>query len=109
MIQLNDYQTQAAKTAVYPYESRIAYLALGLNGEAGEVAEVIKKSLRSGLKYPNEEEREKLKLELGDVLWYLAILASELNYSLESIALANLEKLNSRKERGVIQGDGDFR
>ncbi|WEL19255.1 nucleoside triphosphate pyrophosphohydrolase family protein [Candidatus Nanohalococcus occultus] len=98
----NDYQSKTEETAVYPEDEAIHYLALGLNGEAGEVAERVKKSIRDG----NDLDLEK---ELGDVLWYLARLADELGFDLDDVAETNLDKLFDRKERGKIHGDGDNR
>ena len=81
----------------------IIYPTLGLCGESGEVAEKVKKHLRDGASL------DELKKELGDVLWYLASIASDLNISLNDIALTNVEKLQSRMERGKISGSGDNR
>lgn len=106
-MKLNDYQAEAAKTAIYPAGS-FAYLALGLNGESGEVAEIIKRSIRKQEPL-TEEQKIKLMLELGDCLWYIANLARELNIDLSIVAAENLKKLSSRQERSVIEGSGDFR
>lgn len=104
---LNEYQQRAMQTAIYPKPHSLPlYPALGLCGEAGEVAEKVKKMLRDGC---TAEKNQQLAAELGDVLWYLAALASDLGWSLESIGRANLEKLASRKQRDVIRGDGDSR
>lgn len=104
---LNDYQTRASATAVYPDNQALACCALGLTGEAGEVAEKIKKHLRSGgtLALDNEAVAK----ELGDVLWYIAAMATTLGLSLDEIAQGNLDKIRSRVERGVLQGSGDNR
>lgn len=103
----DEYQFEAAKTAIYPRAS-FSYLALGLNGEAGEVAEIVKRSIRSG--NPLEaEEFLALKKELGDCLWYLANLAREAGFQLSEVAETNLEKLKSRQARGVLHGKGDDR
>ena len=104
---LDDYQAAAAGTAIYPAGS-LAYLALGLNGEAGEVAEIVKRSIRSG-KALNQDEIERLVLELGDCLWYVANTARELGVSLSDVASINVEKLRSRQARGMLQGSGDKR
>lgn len=98
------YQNQTEKTAVYPEENAIEYLALGLNGEAGEVAEKIKKSIRD-----EKELGDELQDELGDVLWYMARLLDELGYSFDKTAEGNLDKLLDRKERDKIKGSGDDR
>lgn len=104
---INDYQKECLKTSIYPEEVGIVYPALGLAGEAGEVADKVKKILRDGVDSP--EYREKIMLELGDVLWYAAVLANDLGYTLEEVALQNLKKLRSRQERGTLQGAGDDR
>ena len=95
------YQVKAKQTAIYDHP--IIYPTLGLCGESGEVAEKVKKHLRDGTSL------DELKKELGDVLWYLASIASDLNISLNDIALTNVEKLQSRMERGKISGSGDNR
>lgn len=105
MLTFNDYQVFAKATAVYPSKHVIVYPTLGLAGEAGEVAEKIKKWLRGD----KELDREGLLKELGDVLWYLAALAGDLGYSLEDVASANTRKLLDRQDRGVLKGDGDNR
>jgi NTP pyrophosphatase (non-canonical NTP hydrolase) len=103
----DEYQQEAAKTAIYP-AGNIAYLALGLSGESGEVAEIIKRTIRTA-KPLDDTEISKLKKELGDCLWYLANLAREAGFSLSSVADENLIKLRSRQERGVLQGRGNDR
>lgn len=87
----------------------MAYPALGLAGEAGEVAEHAKKAIRDDAGVVTEERRRAMAKELGDVLWYVSQLASELGLELEEIARANLEKLLSRQRRGVLSGSGDER
>ena len=107
---LDAYQNQARQTALYPQVgSNPIYPTLGLCGEAGEVADRVKKVLRDQGGVFNAQVREDLKLELGDVLWYVAQLASELGFSLEEIGRANLAKLASRSERNMIAGSGDRR
>ncbi|MFZ9464314.1 MAG: nucleoside triphosphate pyrophosphohydrolase family protein [Vulcanococcus sp.] len=107
---LNAYQQGARRTARYPdVGSNPIYPTLGLCGEAGEVADKVKKVLRDQNGDFTDEVRQALLLELGDVLWYVAQLASELGFSLEEIAAANLAKLASRAERNVIGGSGDQR
>ena len=101
---LNEYQSAAAKTAVYKTAHQILYPALGLAGEAGEVANKVKKMLRD-----NEFDRDAIVAEIGDVLWYIAALSRDLNVNLQDIALANIEKLYGRKERGTLKGSGDKR
>lgn len=105
-----DYQQRSRRTAIYPQLGHnFVYPTLGLVGEAGEVAEKIKKVLRDGAGHLTDEQRALLALELGDVLWYLAQLATELGLDLEEIAAANLEKLASRQQRGQLHGSGDAR
>jgi NTP pyrophosphatase (non-canonical NTP hydrolase) len=104
------YQAQTATTARYPnVGANPVYPTLGLCGEAGEVAEKVKKALRDHGGQFSDELRADLALELGDVLWYLARLASELELDLGAIAEANVAKLASRAERNVIGGSGDRR
>lgn len=105
---LNEYMQAALETAVYPEEFRIIYPALGMTGEAGEVADKVKKVIRDYGSFTDNIKREIVK-EIGDVLWYCAILSNDLGYSLEEVGLMNIEKLKSRKERGVICGSGDNR
>lgn len=106
---LSEYQRQSRRTAEYPREAWLAYPALGLAGEAGEVAEHAKKAIRDDAGKVSDERRAAMSKELGDVLWYLAQLASELDLSLDDIAKQNLEKLFSRQARGVLSGSGDDR
>jgi NTP pyrophosphatase (non-canonical NTP hydrolase) len=111
LMQFNEYQNNAIKTAKYPKEYKIVYPALGLADETGETIGKIKKWLRGddGVGKMTKERREALKFELGDVLWYLSILARDLGYDFDEIAKANIEKLSSRNKRGVIKGSGDYR
>lgn len=105
-----EYQKESLKTALYPNRGEnFIYPTLGLAGESGEVAEKIKKVLRDKDGIIDETTKEKIKKELGDVLWYVSQLATELNLSLDEIAEVNLKKLLSRLERGVISGNGDNR
>tara|TARA_Y100001968_G_scaffold267427_1_gene257375 strand:- start:404 stop:733 length:330 start_codon:yes stop_codon:yes gene_type:complete len=107
---LNQYQQQARKTASYPNVGKNPiYPTLGLSGEAGEVAEKVKKVLRDKNGVFDLNAREQIKLELGDVLWYVSQLSSELGFELLDVAEANLKKLSSRAKRGQISGDGDDR
>ncbi len=104
------YQQRVLETAVYPnLGENFIYPLLGLNGEVGEVTEIVKKLYRDDNGQLKIQHREKLKKELGDVLWYVAQLSTELGLNLDNIAQLNLEKLKSRKERGVLQGSGDDR
>lgn len=105
-----DYQTKSRATAKYPVIGHgVIYPTLGLVNEAGEVSGKIKKIFRDKDGVIGEAEKEALKAELGDVLWYIAQVCSELNLSLDEVAEANIAKLLDRQARGKIQGDGDNR
>lgn len=104
-MKFNDYQALAQTTAIYPQNAKVFYPCLGLAGEVGEVCEKIKKHVRDG----RELDKEELKKELGDVLWYLSALSSDLGIDLEDVAVTNYNKLKSRMERNVISGSGDNR
>ena len=107
---LSDYQARARATAVYPGAgANLAYPALGLCGEAGEVAEKVKKTIRDDGGVLGPERRAALAAELGDVLWYVAQVATEAGLDLDEIAEGNLDKLRSRRERAVLRGSGDDR
>jgi NTP pyrophosphatase (non-canonical NTP hydrolase) len=108
-MELSEYQRLSRRTAEYPREAWLTYPALGLVGEAGEVAEHAKKVIRDDGGEVTDERRAAMTKELGDVLWYVAQLASELDLQLEQIAQVNLEKLLSRQQRGVLSGSGDER
>jgi NTP pyrophosphatase (non-canonical NTP hydrolase) len=108
-MELSEYQALSRRTAQYPREAWLAYPALGLAGEAGEVAEHAKKAIRDDGGEMTAERRAAMSKELGDVLWYVAQLASELGLELDEIASTNLEKLLSRQRRGVLSGSGDER
>ena len=104
------YQLKARETALYPnLGSNIIYPTLGLVGEAGEVAEKVKKVLRDKKGIFDESSKESIKKELGDVLWYISNLCSEFNFSLDDIAELNLAKLKKRASKGKISGSGDDR
>ena len=103
----NDYQKDAQLTAIY--NDRIIYPSLGLCGEAGEVAEKVKKVLRDKHSYFSQQSKDEIKKEIGDVLWYLQALCVDLGFNLEDAAKHNIEKLKSRLERDKINGDGDNR
>jgi NTP pyrophosphatase (non-canonical NTP hydrolase) len=106
---IQEYSQKALSTAIYGEGDRIIYPTLGINGEAGEIAEKVKKILRdkNGV-YSTETKLELLK-EVGDVLWYVNALCRDLGYTLETAAMLNLEKLESRRQRNMIQGNGDNR
>ena len=108
-MEFSQYQHFSRRTAAYPREAWLSYPALGLVGEAGEVAEHAKKAIRDDGGEVSDERRAAIAKELGDVLWYVAQLASELGLELEDIARENLEKLFSRQRRGVLSGSGDDR
>ena len=103
----NDYQTAAKSTAVY--KQPIIYPTLGLTGEAGEVAEKVKKMIRDDDGILTPERKELLIKELGDVLWYLAMVSHDIGVDLNTIAITNINKLSKRKEKGMLKGDGDTR
>ena len=106
----NEYQNKSRLTAQFPSIGHsVIYPTLGLVNEAGEVAGKIKKVFRDKGGEINEETKSALKAELGDVLWYLAQVATELDLSFDEIAEYNIDKLMDRLERGKIKGDGDNR
>lgn len=110
---LDEYQRGALRTASYPEAARTLYPALKLAGEAGEVTEKLGKLMRDEGWLPgqplDDDQRSALVKELGDVLWYVAVLASDLGVSLETVGAVNLDKLASRQARGVLGGSGDDR
>lgn len=109
-MKFSEYQQKSRRTAAYPSIGHsVIYPTLGLVNEAGEVAGKIKKIFRDKAGQISETDRQALQAELGDVLWYLAQMATELNLSLDEIAEHNLEKLLDRQQRGVIGGEGDNR
>lgn len=106
----DEYQVQAQSTVQYPEKYKIIYPALKLAGEAGEFAEKVGKVIRDkNEEFFENETRNALALELGDVLWYIQAAANDIGFSLQHIAEMNIEKLKSRRERGVIKGEGDNR
>ncbi len=106
----NEYQTKSRKTAGYPAIGHpVIYPTLGLTNEAGEVSGKIKKIFRDKGGVINEADKDALKSELGDVLWYIAQVSTELGISLDDVAAYNIDKLYSRLERGKIGGEGDNR
>ena len=109
-MELSDYQERSRVTAVYPEAgANLLYPTLGLCGEAGEVAEKVKKMVRDDGGVLSGERRVALAGELGDVLWYVAQLATEAGLDLDAIARDNLDKLRSREQRGALRGSGDER
>lgn len=112
LMTLNEYQERARETAQYPRTSHlisILYTALGVAGEGGEIANTVKKILRDDNGVLTPEKRLQIVSEVGDVLWYCAMLSEELGFSLSVVAGKNLDKLRSRKERGKITGSGGER
>lgn len=107
-----DYQRKAQARAVYPDAGKgtnLYYPTLGLCGEAGEVAEKIKKILRDKEGIVSAEAVTAIVKELGDVLWYIAALCTELGVNMEEVAERNIQKLNARHEKGTLHGSGDDR
>ncbi len=105
-----EYQKKSRKTAIYPQRGRnYIYPTLGLAGEAGEVAEKIKKVIRDKKGKIDKETGTEIEKELGDVLWYVSQLASELKLNLDDVAEKNIEKLYDRARRGKLKGSGDNR
>jgi NTP pyrophosphatase (non-canonical NTP hydrolase) len=105
----NEYQNEAAQTAVYSDNSKIIYPALGLSNEAGEVLGKIKKVLRDNNGVYSPASVVEIGKEIGDVLWYIAALSRDLGLDMNAIAENNIAKLKDRMNRGVIQGSGDNR
>ena len=106
---LDMYQQVAKQTAIYPREQAIIYPTLGLTGEAGEVANKVKKIIRDDGYKNNESLVQEISAEIGDCLWYISVLADDIGCKLSDIANANLVKLANRKEKGTIHGSGDKR
>ena len=113
-MEFNEYQQLSRKTAKYPNkDDDFTYIALGLSGEAGEVSDKLKKHMRDDAIFKpsqmSDEQKQELGKELGDVLWYLTQLATELGVELNDVAQNNIDKLYSRLERGKLGGSGDNR
>lgn len=104
-MQFRDYQVRARDTAIYPEDANKTYPLLGLIGEVGEFANKYKKVIRDGREFSKEDAQS----ELGDILWYLANLASDFGLALDEVAYENIAKLQDRKNRGVLGGSGDNR
>lgn len=113
LLTLNEYQSMALETAIYPKEFKVIYPTLGITGEAGEVSDKIKKLIRDkgykGGLIEDAKDQEDIALELGDVLWYVATLAHDIGFTLEQVAMMNYFKLQKRKEQNKLGGSGDHR
>ena len=103
----DEYQQKALDTAIYPHP--IVYPTLGLTGEAGEVADKVKKVIRDNQGEFGDERRLEIAKEIGDVLWYCAMLAHDLGYTFDQIAQINCDTIAARKNAGTIHGEGDNR
>ena len=106
----SEYQAKAKETAIFPEDKALEYLSLGLVGEAGEIANKVKKFIRDGAAQDEYlAKRIEIGYEIGDVLWYCAVLAKEMEMDLGHIMENNLQKLADRKKRGTLSGSGDNR
>lgn len=108
-MKFNDYQKQAITTKIYKPEDALAYVTLGIVGEAGEIAEKVKKIIRDDNKIISEVKKKDILFEIGDCLWYLAAMCEELNVNFADVAQMNIDKLQSRKDRSQLTGSGDNR
>ena len=108
-MEFNEYQTRALSTAIFPNDNSITYLSLALCGEAGEIADKVKKVIRDQNGKYSPPDLEAIAMEIGDVLWYAANLANALGYDFDRVAALNLDKIISRFERGTLHGNGDTR
>ena len=108
-VDMNDYQNKAAQTAIYPADQGLTYTILGLASESGELAGKLKKIIRDKGGHLTMADRVALAYELGDTLWYAAMVAKELGTTLGTIAEMNVDKLADRAQRDRLQGDGDDR
>lgn len=108
---LDEYQKQALTTVLATEDKfkDLLHWVLGINGESGEIAEKVKKIIRDKNGEVSDEDKQELAKEIGDVLWYLAVFADQLGFSFNDVAQQNLDKLQSRKQRGVLKGSGDNR
>lgn len=108
-VTINEYQKAAMSTAIYPKDNDIAYLALAVCGEAGELADKVKKVIRDHNGEYSPEKKRAIIEEAGDCLWYIANLSAALGYSLTEVCRINIDKIESRRLRGTIHGEGDNR
>lgn len=106
---LNDYQKQALTTVINHDKHVFFDRMFGLVGEAGELADKVKKWIRDEAADMDKLDRKSMAAELGDVLWYVATIAESLGYSLDEIGQMNLTKLKDRQTRNVLSGSGDHR
>lgn len=108
-----EYQQDTQRTAIYPGQGMgiagLSYVALGLGNEVGEVLGKVKKIIRDDNGIITEEKKDAIIKELGDVLWYVSQVATEIGVDLHSVAVLNIQKLRKRKEDGTLQGSGDNR
>ena len=107
----DEYQTHALKTVLSTGDDLqdLMHWVLGINGEAGEIAEKLKKIIRDKQGVLSPEDVTELGKEIGDVLWYLAVFANHLGLSFDDLAAANIQKLADRQKRNVLNGSGDNR
>ncbi len=105
----NEYQKRAYETLIHKDRDNLAYFALGVAGESGEVADKIKKIFRDKGGVMTDEDKKEVAKEMGDVLWYLSQLAQYIGKDFSEIAQINLDKLRDRQERGTLSGSGDNR
>jgi len=109
---MNLYQKKARQTAIYPDQEDLGgllYVTLGMVGEAGEIANKVKKILRDDHGFITLDRKSEILQELGDLLWYVSQVATELDTQLSAVAVANLQKLYARKSDGTLSGSGDAR
>jgi NTP pyrophosphatase (non-canonical NTP hydrolase) len=106
-----EYQRESRKTARYPeiHGNKFIYPAMGVAGEAGEFMEKVKKMFRDDDGILTEKRKDEIVKELGDIMWYISQVCTDLGIDLEEVPKQNLEKLMSRMERNVLNGDGDYR
>jgi len=105
----NEYQKEAYKTLIHKDRDNLAYFALGVAGESGEVADKVKKIFRDKDGIMTDADKKELGKEMGDVLWYLSQLTQYIGMDFAEVAQMNLDKLKSRQERGTLTGSGDNR
>lgn len=109
MERLDEYQQLTESTDIIQPGDRFSYYPLGLNGEAGEVADKMKKIIRDKQGRMTQEDRHAIALELGDCMWYIARMSAFLGFPLSEIARMNIDKLQSRQQRDKLSGSGDYR